>query len=136
MFREDLLKKDIKVRLNSDGDAGIVMAGGDVDTVNGLNTLEQAIIMRLLTPLGELTALGHPKYGSRLHELIGHPLHTANLQLIERFVKISLKHEKRILKTENIKAYTLATTPGVAHVDLLATATTGESISLGVSVHV
>jgi hypothetical protein len=33
--------------------------------------LGQALILRLLTPLGGLGPLGHPEYGSRLCELIG-----------------------------------------------------------------
>lgn len=43
----------------------------DLELTSGRQNLEQAIIMRLLTPRGELAALGHPEYGSRLHELIG-----------------------------------------------------------------
>ena len=43
----------------------------DLATTAGRDNLAQAITMRLLTPRGELAELGHPDYGSRLHELIG-----------------------------------------------------------------
>jgi phage baseplate assembly protein W len=35
------------------------------------DNLSQALILRLLTPLGSMAPLGHPGYGSRLVELIG-----------------------------------------------------------------
>ena len=43
----------------------------DLDTYAGADNLVQALILRLLTPQGELAVLGHPDYGSRLEELIG-----------------------------------------------------------------
>lgn len=43
----------------------------DLDTYAGADNLVQALVLRLLTPQGELAVLGHPTYGSRLAELIG-----------------------------------------------------------------
>ena len=43
----------------------------DLDTYAGADNLVQALLLRLLTPKGELAVLGHPEYGSRLEELIG-----------------------------------------------------------------
>ena len=43
----------------------------DLDRLKGRENLAQALILRLLTPLGSLKGLGHANYGSRLHELIG-----------------------------------------------------------------
>jgi phage baseplate assembly protein W len=43
----------------------------DLDTHAGADNLVQALLLRLLTPKGELAVLGHPDYGSRLEELIG-----------------------------------------------------------------
>ena len=43
----------------------------DLGVVSGLDNLGQAVILRLLTPKGELAPLAHPEYGSRLHELVG-----------------------------------------------------------------
>lgn len=41
------------------------------ELLDGRENLGQALILRMLTPQGALTSLGHSTYGSRLHELIG-----------------------------------------------------------------
>lgn len=43
----------------------------DLETIEGRENLQQALLLRFLTRRGELAILGHPDYGSRLHELIG-----------------------------------------------------------------
>jgi phage baseplate assembly protein W len=43
----------------------------DLEAVTGVDNLKQALLLRLLTPIGELAPLGHPDYGSRLNELVG-----------------------------------------------------------------
>ena len=73
-------------------------AGGDLRTVSGRSNLAQAIINRLLTRKGELTRLGHPGYGSRLHLLVGE-LNNIRLQgLAEIYIREALAAEKRIEK--------------------------------------
>jgi phage baseplate assembly protein W len=43
----------------------------DLEPVAGAENLQQALLLRFLTPLGALADLGHPTYGSRLFELLG-----------------------------------------------------------------
>ena len=43
----------------------------DLAVADDVEALRQALVIRLLTPKGTLTELGHAGYGSRLHELIG-----------------------------------------------------------------
>lgn len=43
----------------------------DLETLTGADNLKQALLLRFLTPAGELALLGHPQYGSRLFELLG-----------------------------------------------------------------
>jgi phage baseplate assembly protein W len=43
----------------------------DLETLAGVDNLKQALLLRFLTPAGDLAPLGHPTYGCRLHELIG-----------------------------------------------------------------
>ncbi len=50
---------------------GTNLAGGDWLTVSGVDSLLQAIWLRLSTVEGALRELGHPDYGSRLYLLIG-----------------------------------------------------------------
>ncbi len=68
----------------------------DFDVVRGRANLEQAIILRLLTPLGELAPLGHPEYGSRLHELVGRPNTETTRNLVKLFILEALQREPRI----------------------------------------
>lgn len=70
----------------------------DFGTVTGRNNLGQALTARLLTPKGELTPLGHPEYGSRLHEVIGSPNTPNTRNLAKLFVIETLKQERRVEK--------------------------------------
>jgi phage baseplate assembly protein W len=68
----------------------------DFRTIEGRDNLGQAVIVRLLTPRGELTPLAHPDYGSRLHELIG-PQNTETARnLVKLHILESLAAEPRI----------------------------------------
>lgn len=74
----------------------------DMKTTSGRDNLGQAVVMRLLSPRGELTTLGHPRYGSRLHEIIGRT-NTANTRGLARlFILESLKEEARIASIEDV----------------------------------
>jgi phage baseplate assembly protein W len=81
----------------------------DMSVVSGERNLGQAIIMRLLTPRGELSELAHPEYGSRLHELIGRQNTETTRNLIKLFILDSLQGEPRI---ENVSELTVEPTPG------------------------
>jgi phage baseplate assembly protein W len=63
--------------------------------VSGRANLAQALIVRLLTPLGSLAPLGHPGYGSRLVELIGRRNDVAARNLARLFVIDALAQEPR-----------------------------------------
>lgn len=74
----------------------------DMKTISDRDNLGQAVVMRLLTPRGELAALGHPRYGSRLHEIVGRT-NTANTRDLARlFILESLKEEARIASIEDV----------------------------------
>jgi phage baseplate assembly protein W len=68
----------------------------DIGTIQGLDNLGQAVVLRLLTPLGELAALAHPEYGSRLYELIGSPNTATTRNLAKLYILESLQLEPRI----------------------------------------
>jgi phage baseplate assembly protein W len=74
----------------------------DFGLIAGRQNLAQAIIIRLLTPRGELMALGHPDYGSRLYELIGRPNTETTRRLLKLFVIESLQREPRIAAIEQV----------------------------------
>jgi phage baseplate assembly protein W len=74
----------------------------DFTTLDGRDNLAQAIVMRLLTPRGELTELGHPEYGSRLNELLGTPNTETRRGLAKLFVLEALAQEPRIEKVLDV----------------------------------
>ena len=81
----------------------------DIGVVTGRDNLGQAIIIRLLTPRGELSALGHPEYGSRLHELIGRQNTATTRNLVRLHILESLQLEPRI---EEVTAITVESVQG------------------------
>ncbi len=70
----------------------------DLASVNGTDNAVQAVIHRIKTVRGELTALGHPDYGSRHHELIGRPNTEHNRNLAKLYILQALSAEPRIEK--------------------------------------
>lgn len=80
------------------GSEGADLACGlqDLETVSGLDNLVQALTLRLLVDRGELQGLGHPRYGSRIRDLIGEPLDRPNLELLRRYVRQELLRDPRV----------------------------------------
>jgi phage baseplate assembly protein W len=75
---------------------------GDLGRTAGRDNLAQAVVMRLLTPRGELEALGHPEYGSRLHELVGRTNTTSTRNLAKLYILESLAAEPRVEKVVRV----------------------------------
>lgn len=71
-------------------------AGGDLVAVAGLENLAQALWLRLGVPMGDLAHLGHPRFGSRLHLLIGRLVTPETLALARAYVREALRREPRI----------------------------------------
>jgi phage baseplate assembly protein W len=70
--------------------------GVDIGAITRVENLKQALLLRLLTPRGELAHLGHPDYGSRLHTLIGELNSELNRNRAKLFVLEALAQEPRI----------------------------------------
>jgi phage baseplate assembly protein W len=68
----------------------------DLETLAGVDNLCQALLLRFLTPVGELAALGHPDYGSRLSELIGERNTETNRNRAKLYVLQALGAEPRV----------------------------------------
>ncbi len=68
----------------------------DLETIAGLDNLKQALLLRFLTPVGELALLGHASYGSRLSELTGEPNVERTHNRAKMFVLQSLAQEPRV----------------------------------------
>lgn len=74
----------------------------DFELISGRDNLKQAIIMRLLTPRGELAHLGHPDYGARVHELVGAGNTETNRNRLKLFILEALDREPRIAKVVDV----------------------------------
>jgi len=106
-----LLGRDLLLRYDAGSgffeDADIVerRVGGelDLDLADGLPNLEQALANRIKTRKGELTALGHPDYGSRHHELIGEPNVERTRNLIKLYILQALRDEPRVERVLSAK---------------------------------
>jgi phage baseplate assembly protein W len=68
----------------------------DLGTARGEEALRQAMILRLLTPVGALAELGHAEYGSRLGELVGLENTETNRLRARAFVLQALAQEGRV----------------------------------------
>jgi phage baseplate assembly protein W len=68
----------------------------DLDTISGRENVAQALMVRLLTPKGSLTALGHANYGSRLGELIGQNKTEELRGLCRAYILEAVREEPRI----------------------------------------
>jgi len=68
----------------------------DLAVIWGQANLAQSLLNRLHTRRGELAQLGHPDYGSRLHQLIGGLNNTSTCLLAELYIRECLAQESRI----------------------------------------
>jgi phage baseplate assembly protein W len=74
----------------------------DLDTITENDNLIQALLLRFLTPVGELTLLGHPDYGSRLFELIGELNTETNRNRAKLFTLQALQAEPRVKEIRSV----------------------------------
>jgi phage baseplate assembly protein W len=75
----------------------------DLETLDGADNLKQALLLRFLTQAGELAALGHPDYGSRLYELIGERNTETNRNRAKLFVLQALAAEPRVKEVRSVR---------------------------------
>jgi phage baseplate assembly protein W len=74
----------------------LLNARGDLLLADGRRNLAQALLNRLYTRRGALAQLGHPGYGSRLHQLIGEPDTRRTRALAEFYVREALTADPRV----------------------------------------
>jgi len=84
----------------------LLLAGGDLMLADGRRNLAQALLNRLYTRRGALTQLGHPGYGSRLHQLVGEPDTRRTRALAEFYAREALTADPRV---KEVAAVTFAT---------------------------
>lgn len=80
--------------------------GVDLERLPGVGNLQQALLLRFLTPVGDLAALGHPDYGSRLFELIGELNNETTRNRAKLFVLQALAAEPRVEEVRSVRVTT------------------------------
>ncbi|RDE52166.1 MAG: hypothetical protein DVS81_02745 [Candidatus Accumulibacter meliphilus] len=132
----DTFKTDLRIVFQDTGHGPVVeLATGSrgLAAVSGIDNLVQALTLRLLVDQGELEALGHPRYGSRIRELLGARLDRANLELMRRIVRQTLLDDPRVAEVVRVVVQPRSDAPGVVDVDAEVRSTGGESAQIGVS---
>jgi phage baseplate assembly protein W len=123
-MEEEIYGRDIKLYVEMREDyVGLgadltVSRAGDLQLVGGRENLGQAIMHRLLTRQGELAELCHPRYGSRLHELIGQPNNERTRDLVRLYAKECILMERRVREIAGIKVTTYAGDPHAVILDI------------------
>jgi phage baseplate assembly protein W len=103
----------------------------DLETLTTLDNLKQALLLRFLTPVGELAVLGHPTYGSRLSELIGELNNQTNRNRAKMFVLQALAQEPRVAQVLNVVVTAARSNPNQINIDVTLRATeTGTVLNL------
>ena len=74
----------------------------DLELLNDLQNLQQALLLRFLTRAGDLSQLGHPDYGSRLYTLIGELNNDTNRNRAKLFVLEALSAEPRVQQINSV----------------------------------
>jgi phage baseplate assembly protein W len=97
---------------------GLVTDLGDLETAAGIDNLVQALLIRFDTPIGELSALGHPDYGSRLHELIGRLNNATTRNLVRLFTLDTLRQEPRVKEVHHLSVETVTGQPDLVLVSI------------------
>jgi phage gp46-like protein len=108
----------------------------DLARAQGGANLQQALILRLLTPLGSLRDLGHEGYGSRLHELIGNENVEAARIRARVYVLEALSQEQRVEKVLSFEiAPVTADAPGTLRITArVQPVGGGDPVALGLEV--
>jgi len=110
----------LDLRVVPGGRGGLPQAGTvlDLSAVSGRENLAQALIVRLLTPQGTLTGLGHPGYGCRLVELIGELNNDTTRNLARLYTVEAVAQEHRVAALLDLAVGTPDGQPDVVRVDL------------------
>lgn len=101
--REKLFENDLKLATRASGFDLVPNSASDLALAQGNDNIIQALTMRLKIRKGELSALGWPNYGSRLHELIGEPNNNRTHLKLMAHSRNAIKQDYRVAEIKEIK---------------------------------
>jgi phage baseplate assembly protein W len=130
----DDLKTDLCLKFDSKlGIFDLDFDPENVQTVSGKANLVQALTLRLMVETGETAGLGHPRYGTRIRDLIGEPLDRANLELLRRYVRQALMQDSRVAEVTALSVHPREGEPGAVKVIAVVSAINGEEADIDVT---
>src|SRR5262249_54854081 len=129
----DPFKTDLRLIFPRPDQPDLSLGAGISETVSGVDNLAQALTLRLLVDRGELAALGHPRYGTRIRELLGETLDRANLELLRRYVRLSLLADPRVQEVASVDVTPNSALPGAVDVLAIVVAANGATFPIQVA---
>ena len=127
------LRTDLRLEVQEDGSLDLGPTTG-ARTVTGKDNLVQALALRLIVGRGELSGVGHRRYGSRVYELVGEPLTEANLALLRRHARAALRDDPRVAAILSLDVHPRLDAPGALDIRANVEATTGDPVEVGVAI--
>lgn len=104
MERHKLFGNDLRIDERAGGLDFIADTVGDLNLATGNANIIQALILRLKVRKGELSALGWPNYGSRLHELIGQPNNSRTHIILMAHARSTIEQDPRVEEIMQVRA--------------------------------
>lgn len=136
MSARDPLGTDLQLVFLADGTADLALGASDLTTVDHIDNLRQALLLRLLARRGELRHLGHPDYGSRIDEVFGQNLDRLELTRLERYVHRALMADPRVESITSLRVSPRLDDPSAVDVTATVRAVTGDALSLEAAIDV
>ncbi|MDG6925373.1 MAG: GPW/gp25 family protein [Nitrososphaerota archaeon] len=121
-----VLGKDLKLVETQTGADLALSPSGDLDLVSDEMNLGQAIVHRIRTRSGELTEIGHRRYGSRLYDLIGEPNNETTRERIKVIIREALSHEPRVKEILSLQVTPMEGRAEAVRIELSVSAIGGE----------
>lgn len=102
----ECLHEDIKLKPNRWGEFDMVFEEGDVVNVDGLESLNNACIIAIMTRWMELKRKNksriYDEFGCRVHELVKANMNSMNAYKIELFIKETLSDIQRVDRVNEV----------------------------------
>lgn len=105
--REQLFGNDLQVRDRFGGFDLVPNEHLDLGLSQGNANIIQALQLRLRVRRGELAPLGWPRYGSRIHELIGEPNTPRTHARLMAYARAAIEADARVQEIQSLRAEVL-----------------------------
>ncbi len=102
--RTEQLGADLRLAWTWRGADLVVDGSGDLALATGVDNIVQALPLRLRVRRGELAALGRPRYGSRIDELVGEPNVTRTQVMLMARAREALERDPRVVEVGDVEA--------------------------------